>query len=142
MAIAGLDMGRAAIVVERTDGVSVQTPLQRGDLFRPFTFRPELGRLAAWPEHYDEILATLQAHLREARRRGQAPGTGRPAQPSSTAGARPTPTSAGARWAGASPGRQTSDKRRDIHALTRQHQRGALTDAEFAAKLAKIHERG
>ncbi|WP_074318842.1 PH domain-containing protein [Micromonospora cremea] len=138
--IAGLDMGRAAIVIERTDGVSVQTPLQRGDLFRPFTFRPELGRLATWPEHYDEILATLRAHLREAQRRGQAPATGRPAQPSSAAGARPATTSAGVRRTHTSPDGPTVDKRRDIHALTRQHQRGALTDAEFAAALAKIRE--
>ncbi|WP_233583893.1 PH domain-containing protein, partial [Micromonospora sp. CV4] len=79
--IAGLDMGRSAIVIERTDGVSIQTPLQRGDLFRPFTFRPELGRLATWPEHYDEILTTLRTHLREAQRQGQAPVTGQPAQP-------------------------------------------------------------
>ncbi|MFE9959976.1 hypothetical protein [Micromonospora sp. NPDC005299] len=32
----------------------------------------------------------------------------------------------------------TADQRRDIHALTRQHERGALTDAEFAAELARI----
>ncbi|SCE98504.1 PH domain-containing protein [Micromonospora coriariae] len=138
--IAGLDMGRATIVIERTDGESVQTPLQRGDLFRPFTFRPELGRLATWPEHYDEILATLQAHLREAQRRGQAPVTDRPAQPPA-AGARPTIRSAGVHRTRTPSGGPTVDKRRDIHALTRQHQRGALTDAEFAAELAKIHER-
>lgn len=78
---AGLDMGRVAIVIDRTDGVPVQTPLQRGDLFRPFTFRPELGRLATWPEHYDEILATLQAHHHDAQSRGQASPAGRPVPP-------------------------------------------------------------
>ncbi|TNH30229.1 hypothetical protein FHG89_08815 [Micromonospora orduensis] len=35
-------------------------------------------------------------------------------------------------------GGPTADQRQDIHTLTRQHQRGALTDAEYAAALAKI----
>ncbi|GGR93432.1 hypothetical protein GCM10010169_42360 [Micromonospora fulviviridis] len=137
--VAGLDMGRPAIVIERTDGVAVQTPLQRGDLFRPFTFRPELGRLATWPEHYDEILATLRAHHRDAQRR-LAASAGLPAPP--PAAARPTTSSAGAGRTGTARDALSADQRRDIHALTRQHQRGALTDAEFAAELAKIHEIG
>lgn len=136
--VAGLDMGRPAIVIERTDGIPVQTPMQRGDLFRPFTFRPELGRLATWPEHYDEILATLRAHHRDARRRLVA-STGLPAQPPAAA-TRPTTSSGGAGRTGTARDALSADKRRDIHALTRQHQRGAVTDAEFAAELAKIHE--
>ncbi|MEU5914215.1 hypothetical protein [Micromonospora sp. NPDC047527] len=134
--IAGLDMGRSAIIIERTDGAPVQTALQRGDLLRPFTFRPELGRLATWPEHYDEILATLRAHHRDAQPRytGQ---TGGPARPG-TGGAGTTRPSAGVGRTGVTRGGPTADQRRDLHALTRQHQRGALTDAEFAAALAKI----
>ncbi|MFG2166238.1 hypothetical protein [Micromonospora chersina] len=135
--IAGLDMGRLAIVIERTDGTRVQTPLQRGDLFRPFTFRPELGRLATWPEHYDEILATLRAHHRDAQRR-QAVSTGLPAQP--PAAGRPSTSSAGAGRARTTHDALSADQRRDMHALIRQHERGAVTDAEFAAELAKIHE--
>lgn len=134
--IAGLDMGRAAIIIERTDGVSVQTALQRGDMLRPFTFRPEFGRLATWPEHYDEILATLRAHHRDAQPQHRAQ-TGGPAGPS-TAGAGTTSPSAGVGWRRITRGGPTADQRRNIHALTRQHQRGALTDAEFAAALAKI----
>ncbi|WCN80251.1 hypothetical protein [Micromonospora sp. LH3U1] len=134
--IAGLDMGRSAIIIERTDGVSVQTALQRGDLLRPFTFRPELGRLATWPEHYDEILATLREHHRDAQPRHRAQ-TGVPASPS-TAGAGTTSQSVGVGRTDITRGGPSADQRRDIHALTRQHQRGALTDAEFAAALAKI----
>ncbi|MBQ1071484.1 PH domain-containing protein, partial [Micromonospora sp. D75] len=63
--IAGLDMGRDAIVIERTDGAPVQTPIQSGAIVRPF--RLELTRLVTWPEHYDEILATLRECHREAR---------------------------------------------------------------------------
>ncbi|MET8122899.1 hypothetical protein [Micromonospora sp. NPDC005189] len=137
--IAGLDMGRSAIVIERTDGVSVQTALQRGDLLRPFTFRPELGRLATWPEHYDEILTTLRAHHRDAQPRHNAQ-TGGPARPF-TADAGTTSPSVGVGGPRITRGDPTADQRRDIHALTRQHQRGALTDAEFAAALAKIQDR-
>jgi hypothetical protein len=137
--MAGLDMGRVAIIIERTDGVLIQTPLQRGDLFRPFTFRPELGRLATWPEHYDEILATLQAHHRDAQRRRQAPPIGQPARSFAT-DTRPTSPPAGVSRTRATRDAPPDDKRRDIHALTRQHQRGALTDAEFAAELAKLHD--
>ncbi|MGW5666779.1 PH domain-containing protein [Micromonospora sp. NPDC003776] len=135
--LAGLDMGRLAIVIERTDGVSVQTPLQRGDILRPFTFRPELGRLATWPEHYDEILAILQAHLHDAQRRQQTTATDQPAD-AAAAGTRSTRSSARASRPRAGPDALTADRRRDIHALTRQHQRGALTDAEYAAELAKM----
>ncbi|MET8833451.1 PH domain-containing protein [Micromonospora sp. NPDC004540] len=135
--MAGFDMGRVAIVIERTDGVSIQTPLQRGDLFRPFTFRPELGRLATWPEHYDEILTTLRAHHHDAQRRRTA-STALPAPP--PAATRPMNPSAGAGRARAARDALTAEQRRDIHALTRQHQRGALTDIEFAAELAKIQD--
>lgn len=133
--VAGLDMGRVAIVIERADGVSIQTPLQRGHFFRPFTVRPELGRLATWPEHYDEILATLRAHLRDAQRRQEATPHGQPTEPFA-AGAGSTSPSAGRARTG--PDARTADQRRDLHALTRQHQRGALTDAEYAAELAKM----
>ncbi|TYC22989.1 hypothetical protein FXF52_17905 [Micromonospora sp. MP36] len=136
--MAGLDMGRPAIIIERTDGVLIQTPLQRGHLLRPFTFRPELGRLATWPEHYEEILATLQAHHRDAQRRRQTASTGQLEQPS-TAATRPTTPPAGVSRTRTTRDAATADQRRDIHALTRQHQRGALTDAEFAAELAKLH---
>ncbi|MFG2057194.1 PH domain-containing protein [Micromonospora sp. NPDC048930] len=135
--VAGLDMGRVAIIIERTDGVRIQTPLQRGDLFRPFTFRPELGRLATWPEHYDEILATLRAHHRDAQRHRQVPATGRLAQPSA-ADSRPASPPAGGSRMRVARDAAPADKRRDLHVLTRQHQRGELTDAEFAAALAKI----
>ncbi len=134
--MAGLDMGRAAITIDRTDGGPVQTPLQRGDILRPFTFRPELGRLTTWPEHYDEILATLRACHRDWQSRTQT--TGRVADASST-GTRPTSPSLRVNRTGALREVPVADRRRDIHALTRQHQRGALTDAEFAAQLAKIH---
>ncbi|MGY0003953.1 PH domain-containing protein [Micromonospora sp. I033] len=136
--VAGLDMGRPAIVIERTDGVSIQTPLQRGDLFRPFTFRPELGRLATWPEHYDEILTTLRAHHRDAQCR-QTASAAPPAQPPAAAPTTASARTGRTRTAGAA---LTADKRRDLHALIRQHQRGAFTDAEFAAELAKIHDTG
>ncbi|MEU7769731.1 hypothetical protein AB0C44_00205 [Micromonospora taraxaci] len=138
--IAGLDMGRSAIIIERTDGVPVQTALQRGDLLRPFTFRPELGRLATWPEHYDEILATLRAHHSDAQPRLGAP-IGRSALPLAD-GAGPTSPSARGRQQRTASGVPGADQRRDIHALARQHQRGALTDAEYAAALAKIQRAG
>ncbi|MEV0158160.1 hypothetical protein AB0H57_31305 [Micromonospora sp. NPDC050686] len=133
--VAGLDMGRDAIIIERSDGVSIQTALQRGHLFRPF--RPELGRLPTWSEHYDEILATLRSHHRDAQRRRQSPA--HLTQPS--ARTRPTGPSAGAGQARPARAASTADQRRDIHTVTRQHQRGALTDAEFAAELARIHDR-
>ncbi|MER7894075.1 PH domain-containing protein [Micromonospora sp. NPDC094482] len=138
--IGGLDMGRTAIVIERADGVLIQTPLQRGDLFRPFTFRPELGRLATWPEHYDEILATLRAHHRDAQRRRQTASTTRLPLPASETGS--TSPSAGVTRAPVARDGVSADQRRDIHTLTRQHQRGALTDAEFGAELAKIRGTG
>ncbi|MFJ2082718.1 hypothetical protein ACIOBK_09230 [Micromonospora chokoriensis] len=138
--IAGLDMGRSAIIIERTDGLPVQTALQRGDLLRPFTFRPELGRLATWPEHYDEILATLRAHHSDAQPRPGAP-IGRSALPLA-GGAGPASSSAGVRRQRTASGVPGADQRRDIHALARQHQRGALTDAEYAAALAKIQRAG
>ncbi|MGC4819644.1 PH domain-containing protein [Micromonospora sp. DT63] len=134
--IAGLDMGRSAIIIERTDGVAVQTALQRGDLLRPFTFRPELGRLATWPEHYDEILTTLRAHQRDAQPRDAVQADGPARQ--STAGAATGRRSAGVGRSVTNHGGPTAEQRRDVHALTRQHQRGALTDAEFAAALARI----
>ncbi|WP_167666736.1 PH domain-containing protein [Micromonospora narathiwatensis] len=135
--VAGLDQGRTAITIERTDGVSVPTPIQRGGLVRSFLFWLNLGQVATWPEHYDEILATLQAHHRDARRRRQTASDDRPAQPSAAGPASPStdvgraPTARDA---------STDDRRRDIHTLTRQHQRGALTDAEFAAELARIRD--
>lgn len=135
--MAGLDMGRPAIVIERTDGTPVQTPLQRGDLFRPFTFRPELGRLATWPEHYDEILETLRAHHRDAQLR-LAGSTGPPAQPPAAGGS--TTSSAGAGRANPTRDVLGADQRRDMHALIRQHERGAVSDAEFAAEMAKIRK--
>ncbi|MEU8365748.1 hypothetical protein [Micromonospora tulbaghiae] len=128
----GLDMGRVAIVIERTGGGPVQTPIQRGDFIQPFNFRPELGRLVTWPEHYDEILATLRECHRNARPREQrAPASpdpvraGRPDQPEPVR--RPAPSAA---------------QRRDIHALTRQYERGVLTDAEYAAALARLRGDG
>ncbi|MFI8805851.1 MULTISPECIES: PH domain-containing protein [Micromonospora] len=123
--IAGLDMGRDAIVIERTDGAPVQTPIQSGAIVRPF--RLELTRLVTWPEHYDEILATLRECHREARPPEQraaaspAPDPVRVDRPDRT---RPPAPSAG--------------RRRDIHALTRQYERGVLTDAEYAAELARL----
>ncbi|MEU3114520.1 hypothetical protein ABZ652_10600 [Micromonospora chalcea] len=123
--IMGLDMGRDAIVVERTDGAPVQTPIQSGAIVRPF--RLELTRLVTWPEHYDEILANLRECHREARPPEQraaaspAPGPVRVDRPDRT---RPPAPSAG--------------RRRDIHALTRQYERGVLTDAEYAAELARL----
>ncbi len=135
--MAGLDMGRVAIIIERTDGALIQTPLQRGYIFRLFEFNPGLGRLATWPEHYDEILATLQAHHRDAQRPLQTPPIGQLAYPS--AATRPARPSAGVSGTRPTGDALTADKRRDIHALTRQHERGALTDAEYAAELAKIH---
>ncbi|MEU7951443.1 PH domain-containing protein [Micromonospora chalcea] len=123
--IAGLDMGRDAIVIERTDGAPVQTPIQSGAVVRPF--RLELTRLVTWPEHYDEILATLRECHREARPPEQraaaspAPDPVRVDRPDRT---RPPAPSAG--------------RRRDIHALTRQYERGVLTDAEYAAELARL----
>ncbi|MDG4837662.1 hypothetical protein O7631_14170 [Micromonospora sp. WMMD967] len=134
--IAGLDMGRSAIIIERADGVPIQTAIQRGDLLRPFTFRPELGRLATWPEHYDEILATLRAHHGEAQPRRSAQ-IGRSVPPLAD-GAGKTRPPGGVRRQRATSGVAGADRRRDIHALARQHQRGALTDAEYAAALAKI----
>ncbi|MEH1167066.1 hypothetical protein V6V47_16955 [Micromonospora sp. CPCC 205539] len=132
--MAGMDMGRSAIIIERTDGVSVQTPVQRGDFFRPFTFRPELGRVATWPEHYDEILTTLRAHHRDAQRSRQPVPTDQPARPAAV----DVPTTRRSAGVDRTPDGLTADQRRDIHALTRQHQRGALTDAEFSTALAKI----
>ncbi|MGC4777797.1 PH domain-containing protein [Micromonospora chalcea] len=123
--IAGLDMGRDAIVIERTDGAPVQTPIQSGAVVRPF--RLELTRLVTWPEHYDEILATLRECHRNARPPEQraaaspAPDPVRVDRPDRT---RPPAPSAG--------------RRRDIHALTRQYERGVLTDAEYAAELARL----
>ncbi|WP_431899956.1 PH domain-containing protein [Micromonospora chalcea] len=123
--IAGLDMGRDAIVIERTDGAPVQTPIQSGAIVRPF--RLELTRLVTWPEHYDEILATLRECHREARPSEQraaaspAPDPVRVDRPDRT---RPPAPSAG--------------RRREIHALTRQYERGVLTDAEYAAELARL----
>jgi len=123
--IAGLDMGRDAIVIERADGAPVQTPIQSGAIVRPF--RLELTRLVTWPEHYDEILATLRECHREARPPEQraaaspAPDPVRVDRPDRT---RPPAPSAG--------------RRRDIHALTRQYERGVLTDAEYAAELARL----
>ncbi|MEU9511941.1 hypothetical protein [Micromonospora sp. NPDC048169] len=127
--IVGLDMGRDAIVIERIDGAPVQTPIQSGAIIRPF--RLELTRLVTWPEHYDEILATLRECHRNARppeRRGPAgpaPDQVRADRPGWT---RPPAPSAG--------------RRRDIHALTRQYERGALTDAEYAAQLARLRGDG
>ncbi|MEU4661328.1 hypothetical protein AB0F83_06220 [Micromonospora chalcea] len=123
--IMGLDMGRDAIVIERTDGAPVQTPIQSGAIVRPF--RLELTRLVTWPEHYDEILANLRECHREARLPEQraaaspAPDPVRVDRPDRT---RPPAPSAG--------------RRRDIHALTRQYERGVLTDAEYAAELARL----
>ncbi|WP_431874193.1 PH domain-containing protein [Micromonospora marina] len=132
--MAGLDMGRVAIVIERTEGEPVQTPIQRGDFLRPFTFRPELGRLATWPEHYDEILSALRECHRNARPAGRHEPTSpvpdpvradRPDQPDQVR--RPARNAA---------------QRRDIHALTRQYERGALTDAKYAAELARLRGDG
>ncbi|MFI6263370.1 PH domain-containing protein [Micromonospora sp. NPDC051006] len=138
--IGGLDMGRTAIVIERADGVLIQTPLQRGDVFRPFTFRPELGRLATWPEHYDEILATLRAHHRDAQRRRPAASAAQlPLPPPGVGSTSPTD---GVTRTPAPHDAVSADQRRDIHTLIRQHQRGALSDAEFAVELAKIRGTG
>ncbi|MEU0960895.1 PH domain-containing protein [Micromonospora aurantiaca] len=126
--IVGLDVGRDAIVIERIDGEPVQTPIQSGAVVRPF--RLELTRLVTWPEHYDEILANLRECHRNARppeqRAAASPApdpvrTDRPDPPGQIR--RPAPSAA---------------QRRDIHALTRQYERGALTDAEYAAALARL----
>ncbi|MFI7213157.1 PH domain-containing protein [Micromonospora maritima] len=122
---AGLDMGRLAIVIDRADGEPVQTPLQRGH-FRLFSLNPELGRLPTWPEHYDEILTTLRAHHRAAR----------------PAGPRLRPPSPPAETGPAGAPALSADQRRDLHVLTRLHQRGALTDAEYAAELARLRDAG
>ncbi|MFI7075303.1 PH domain-containing protein [Micromonospora sediminicola] len=123
--MAGLDMGRLAIVIDRVDGEPVQTPLQRGH-FRLFSLNPELGRLATWPEHYDEILTTLRAHHRAARPAGPPL---RPPFPTAETGPAGAPA-------------LSADQRRDLHALARQHQRGALTDAEYAAAVARLRDAG
>ncbi|MFG2079808.1 hypothetical protein ACGFI5_05530 [Micromonospora tulbaghiae] len=126
----GLDMGRVAIVIERIDGDPVQTPIQRGDFIRPFNFRPELTRLVTWPEHYDEILATLRECHRNARPSEQRP----PASPAPdpVRADRPGPPEQVRRPA------PSAAQRRDIHALTRQYERGVLTGAEYAAALARL----
>ncbi|MGC4899691.1 PH domain-containing protein [Micromonospora echinospora] len=123
--IVGLDMGRDAIVIERTDGEPVQTPIQSGAIVRPF--RLELFRLVTWPEHYDEILATL----RECHRNARPPEQRAPASPA------PDPVRA-ARPDRTRPPAPSAGRRRDIHALTRQYERGVLTDAEYAAELARL----
>ncbi|MET9300303.1 MULTISPECIES: PH domain-containing protein [Micromonospora] len=126
--IAGLDMGRDAIVIERIDGEPVQTPIQSGAIVRPF--RLELTRLVTWPEHYDEILATLRECHRDARPAEQrAPAS--PA-PDPVRADRPDPPEQIRRPA------PSAAQRRDIHALTRQYERGVLTDAEYAAALARL----
>ncbi|MFI7247494.1 PH domain-containing protein [Micromonospora chalcea] len=123
--IMGLDMGRDAIVIERIDGEPVQTPIQSGAIVRPF--RLELFRLVTWPEHYDEILANLRECHREAR------------LPEQRAAASPAPDPVRvARPDRTRPPVPTAGRRRDIHALTRQYERGVLTDAEYAAELARL----
>ncbi|MEU4788088.1 PH domain-containing protein [Micromonospora tulbaghiae] len=126
--IVGLDMGRDAIVIDRIDGAPVQTPIQSGAIVQPF--RLELTRLVTWPEHYDEILATLRECHRNARPPEQRPPASpvpdpvradRPGPPEQVR--RPAPSAA---------------QRRDIHALTRQYERGVLTGAEYAAELARL----
>ncbi|MEU5781843.1 hypothetical protein [Micromonospora lupini] len=80
--------------------------------------------------------STLRAYHRDARP-GHAAQAGGPAR---TLTPDVGTTSRAARVGGrrSTRGGPTADRRRDIHALTRQHERGALTDAEFAAALAKI----
>ena len=137
--MAGLDMGRDAIFLIRTDGLPVQTPLQRGDFFRPFTRRPELGRLATTPEHYDEILATLRLRLADARQRREpmAVPDHRPAGPTATGPpAAPRATAHRAAGAAAPADRRPANPR--LHVLARLHARGVLSDAEFAAERAKL----
>ncbi len=130
--IAGLDMGRDAIVIERTDGEPVQTPIQSGAVVRPF--RLELTRLVTWPEHYDEILA----NLRECHRNARPPEQRAPASPAPDPARadRPDPPEQVRRPA------PNAAQRRDIHALTRQYERGVLTDAEYAAALARLRGDG
>ncbi|SBT63501.1 PH domain-containing protein [Micromonospora sediminicola] len=138
--MAGLDMGRLAIVIDRVDGEPVQTPLQRGH-FRLFSLNPELGRLATWPEHYDEILTTLRAHHRAARRAGPpSPPLGRPSPPAGPPSPPAGPPSPPAGAAGSPT--LSADQRRDLHVLARQHQRGALTDAEYVAAVARLRDAG
>ncbi len=129
--IMGLDMGRDAIVIERTDGAPVQTPIQSGAIVRPF--RLELTRLVTWPEHYDEILANLRECHRNARPAEQR-GPARPASPA------PDPVRAGRPDQPEQVRRSapSAAQQRDIHALTRQYERGVLTDAEYAAELARL----
>ncbi|WP_435587706.1 PH domain-containing protein [Micromonospora aurantiaca (nom. illeg.)] len=126
--IVGLDMGRDAIVIERTDGEPVQTPIQSGAIVRPF--RLELTRLVTWPEHYDEILATL----RECHRNARPPEQRAPVSPAPdpVRADRPDPPEQIRRPA------PSAAQRRDLHALTRQYERGVLTDTEYAAALARL----
>ncbi|MBQ1043966.1 MULTISPECIES: PH domain-containing protein [unclassified Micromonospora] len=123
--IMGLDMGRDAIVIERTDGEPVQTPIQSGAIVRPF--RLELFRLVTWPEHYDEILANLRECHREAR----------PPEQRAAVSPAPDPVRVDRRDRTRPPA-SSAGRRRDIHALTRQYERGVLTEVEYAAELARL----
>ncbi|MET8910602.1 hypothetical protein [Micromonospora sp. NPDC004551] len=84
-------------------------------------------------------LTALRVHHHDAQRRPKA-STALPAPPPAADRLTNPPTGAG--QARTARDALTAEQRRDIHALTRQHQRGAVTDAEFAAQLAKIHETG
>jgi hypothetical protein len=137
--IGGLDMGRSAIVIVLTDGSEVQTPIQRGDFMRPFTFRPELGRIATWPAHYDQILEILRTRLREARQERGQPAAG--STPGSTRASNRRPI----RLSASSPADPAQDKwettKRDdprLHVLARLYERGVITETEFESQRAAL----
>ncbi|GIH09139.1 hypothetical protein Rhe02_72060 [Rhizocola hellebori] len=123
--IGGLYMGRDAIVIHRLDGPLVQTPVQRGDFMRPFTFRPELGRLATGPKHYDDILTSLRRHHESWCERHGRPVPA-PMPQLVIAPVQPARIS--------EPRQQVSQ----LHVLKRLHERGVLTDAEFERQSADL----
>ncbi|MFC0530394.1 PH domain-containing protein [Phytohabitans kaempferiae] len=129
----GIPTGRTAIVIERTDGTTITTAIQRSDGFDPYIFANGTYLLVTPPDEYDEILAALRK--RHNARRHQQPD--RPRH-TSTQQAPPKQT---ARPAPARRSPATSrDSQAHTHALIRQHERGALTDAEFTAEMAKLKE--
>ncbi|MFD0743402.1 PH domain-containing protein [Phytohabitans flavus] len=137
---ADADTDRRAIVIEGTDGTVVRTPLQHGDILQQHQIRPEWTWLNLSREEYDEILETLREHHRRAQGgQRKAPerrsATAMPASTTITA----APSTRDKRTPAVRTGLTAAQRR---HALVRQHERGALTDAEFAAELAKLNGEG